>query len=456
MPEADVDKLRLEITAQGLPTSGRIGFEIFDRTAFGATEFQEHVNYRRALEGEIARTIATLSEVASARVHIALAKESLFGSREQPAKASVVLKLRSARPLAPATIQGITNLVSGSVEGLRPEAVVVMDSFGHPLARPPAPEDDTPLGAAETERQQRVEQHLASTIVGLVEPIVGPNRVRANVAVRLSSASEERTEEKWDPAAPVIRSKQETSDITPTAGALGGVAGARGNLPPATPASPAGTPTPRGNACHADSRKHGLTHVQHHELGDQPDDRSHDPPARRCRPHVRRRRRRRRRGGGHGQGRQADAEIEAAIGRRASEAAEHRRVGRGNRHDTRRSAHGREHRVRTARRRGNSCADVHRALRRRAGQRRAHADGACRCRLAHLLRAAAHDRADRCRAGGALPRRCPQVPRQLARLPRRPDSCRPPQRLRFERSPRWRARSKPNSTRPLSRSRSTR
>jgi len=243
VPEADVDKLRLELTAQGLPTSGRIGFEIFDRTAFGATEFQEHVNYRRALEGEIARTIATLSEVASARVHIALAKESLFGSREQPAKASVVLKLRSARPLAPATIQGITNLVSGSVEGLRPEAVVVMDSFGHPLARPPAPEDDTPLGAAETERQQRVEQHLASTIVGLVEPIVGPNRVRANVAVRLSSASEERTEEKWDPAAPVIRSKQETSDITPTAGALGGVAGARGNLPPATPASPAGTPT---------------------------------------------------------------------------------------------------------------------------------------------------------------------------------------------------------------------
>ena len=242
VPEADVDKLRLEMTAQGLPTSGRIGFEIFDRTAFGATEFQEHVNYRRALEGEIARTISTLSEVASARVHIALAKESLFGAREQPAKASVVLKLRSARPMAPATIQGITNLVAGSVEGLRAEAVVVMDSFGHPLARPPAPDDDTPLGSAETERQQRVEQHLASTVVGLVEPIVGANRVRANVAVRLSSASEERTEEKWDPAAPVIRSKQETSDITPTAGGLGGVAGARGNLPPAAPSSPAGTP----------------------------------------------------------------------------------------------------------------------------------------------------------------------------------------------------------------------
>jgi flagellar M-ring protein FliF len=244
VPADDVDKLRLELTAQGLPTTGRVGFEIFDRTAFGATEFQEHVNYRRALEGEIARTIATLQEVASARVHIALAKESLFGSRDQPAKASVVLKLRSARPLAPATIQGITNLVAQSVEGLRADAVVVMDSFGHALARPPAPDDDTPLGSAETERQQRVEQHLASTIVSLVEPIVGPNRVRANVAVRLSSASEERTEEKWDPTAPVIRSKQETSDITPAAGALGGVAGARGNLPPPTPASPAGTPAP--------------------------------------------------------------------------------------------------------------------------------------------------------------------------------------------------------------------
>src|ERR687893_499183 len=95
-----VDELRLELTAQGMPASGRIGFEIFDRTSFGATDFVEQVNYRRALEGEIARTINTISEVAGARVHIAMGKDSLFGEK-RPAKASVVLKLKGARGSLP-------------------------------------------------------------------------------------------------------------------------------------------------------------------------------------------------------------------------------------------------------------------------------------------------------------------------------------------------------------------
>ena len=96
VPANRVDELRLELTAQGLPSSGRVGFEIFDRTAFGATEFLEQVNYRRALEGEIARTISTIAEVGGARVHIAMGKDSLFGE-PRPAKASVVLKLRDSR-----------------------------------------------------------------------------------------------------------------------------------------------------------------------------------------------------------------------------------------------------------------------------------------------------------------------------------------------------------------------
>ena len=96
VPATRVDELRLDLTAQGLPSSGRVGFEIFDRTAFGATEFLEKVNYRRALEGEIARTISTIAEVGGARVHIAMGKDSLFGE-PRPAKASVVLKLREGR-----------------------------------------------------------------------------------------------------------------------------------------------------------------------------------------------------------------------------------------------------------------------------------------------------------------------------------------------------------------------
>ena len=139
-----VDELRLDMSSQGMPASGRIGFEIFDRTAFGATEFLEKVNYRRALEGEIARTIATITEVSSARVHIAMGKDSLFGE-SRPAKASVVLKLRGQRPPATSTIAGISNLVAASVEGLRPEAVVILDSYGRPLARP-SEDDSDPLG----------------------------------------------------------------------------------------------------------------------------------------------------------------------------------------------------------------------------------------------------------------------------------------------------------------------
>jgi flagellar M-ring protein FliF len=241
VPKEDVDRLRLSLSGEGMPTSGRIGFEIFDRTAFGQTEFLEQVNYRRALEGEIARTIATLSEVSSARVHIAMAKDSLFGSRVQPAKASVVLKLKKNRPLAPGTIAGITNLVAASVEGLRPESVVLIDSFGRPLARPSEEGNDAAAtGAIQSERQQRIEKELATRVVGLLEPVVGMDRVRVNTSVRLNSSSEEQTEERYDPST-VIRSRQVTLDGTTNGGAAG-LAGARANVPGAAPPTPAGTP----------------------------------------------------------------------------------------------------------------------------------------------------------------------------------------------------------------------
>jgi flagellar M-ring protein FliF len=232
VPASKVDELRLEFASDGLPSSGRIGFEIFDRTAFGATEFLEQVNYRRALEGEIARTISTLSEVSSARVHIAMARPSLFASREHPAKASVVLKLRANRPLGGSTVQGITNLVASSVEGLRPESVVIMDSFGRPLARPQAG-DEEPLGGAQMERAQRVERDLTAKVVALLEPIVGASGVRVNVSARLDASSEEATEERWDPEEKVIRSRQVSGDAaTLAASAAQGLAGTRSNLPP--------------------------------------------------------------------------------------------------------------------------------------------------------------------------------------------------------------------------------
>ncbi len=250
VPTARLDELRLEFSSQGMPASGRIGFEIFDRTAFGTTEFLEHINYRRALEGELARTIGTIAEVASARVHIAMAKESLFASQTAPAKASVVLKLRGRKPLAPQTINAITGLVASSVEELRPESVVVLDTFGRSLTRTSESDDDEATGLHQ-DRQHRLERELTTKVVTLLEPIVGEGRVRVNVAARLNADSAEETEERWDPTT-VLRSKQTSSDVGPTpagyaSSAAPGVAGARANTPPplqANAAASAGTVTP--------------------------------------------------------------------------------------------------------------------------------------------------------------------------------------------------------------------
>jgi flagellar M-ring protein FliF len=234
VPSGRVDELRLDLASQGLPTTGRIGFEIFDRTAFGTTEFLEHVNYRRGLEGELGRTIGTIAEVASARVHIALARDSLFAADAEEAKASVVLKLRNNKPLSAATVNGIAGLVAASVESLRPEAVVIVDTFGRPLSQGRA-EAEEATGAS-LERQQRVERELAAKVVALLEPVVGPGHVRVNVSAELDIQSQEETEERWDPTT-VVRSRQASTEGTST-NVVGGVAGARANAPPAASTAP--------------------------------------------------------------------------------------------------------------------------------------------------------------------------------------------------------------------------
>ena len=269
VPANRVDELRLELTAQGLPSSGRVGFEIFDRTAFGATQFLEQINYRRALEGEIARTIATISEVANARVHIAMGKESLFGE-PRPAKASVVLKLRGQRGLSESAVAGISNLVAASVEGLRADAVVILDSFGRPLIQPRADGGDA-MAAQNVERQQRLEREMAARVVTLLEPVVGPDRVRVNIAVKLNPKTQEETEERWDPNT-VVRTRQMTADQASSA-MLGGIAGARGNEPPPAP-DPAAQPaaaqtvaaTGPGSSRNAETTTYEVSRTTRHTL----------------------------------------------------------------------------------------------------------------------------------------------------------------------------------------------
>jgi len=269
VPTARVDELRLELAGQGMPGSGHIGFEIFDKTAFGVTDFLEHVNYRRALEGELARTISTISEVAGARVHIAMPQPSLFSGRDQPTKASVILKLRNKSQLAPATVTAITGLVSASVESLKPEAVVIIDNFGRPLSRTGDPDDTS--GAVGIERQQRIERELSARVINLLEPIVGTGRVRVNVSAKLNSDTNEETEEKWDPT-PVVRSQQTVSQTANgAAGGPQGIAGSRSNLPP-DPAKPETaamaslTNMPTGAANTAETTNYEVSKLTRHSL----------------------------------------------------------------------------------------------------------------------------------------------------------------------------------------------
>ena len=229
VPATDLDELRLTFASDGMPSSGRIGFEIFDRTAFGATEFLEQVNFRRALEGEIARTITTLSEVSGARVHITMERKALFGRTETPAKASVVLKLRSSGPLSGERVAGISNLVAAGVEGLQPDAVVIVDSYGRSLN---SGGSDDGLPGAYADRRDQLERDLTDRVVRLLEPVVGEGRVRANVAVSLRTETEEATAELWDPDASVVRSRYVSGDTGFLDASAQGTAGSRSNLPP--------------------------------------------------------------------------------------------------------------------------------------------------------------------------------------------------------------------------------
>src|ERR1043166_5922553 len=138
VPSGKVAEARLQMAAAGLPKSGRVGFELFDKTNFGTSEFAEQVNYHRAIEGELERSVMSLREVEQARVHVTLAKESLYTEQRQPAKASILVKLKHAAALSPQNIAAICQLAASAVPGLRPDQVSLVDTNGNLLNRPRA------------------------------------------------------------------------------------------------------------------------------------------------------------------------------------------------------------------------------------------------------------------------------------------------------------------------------
>ncbi len=233
-----ISEVRIQLASEGLPESGRVGFEIFDRTNFGLTNFQEQVNYQRALEGELARSIMTLSEVEAARVHLVLAKDSLFQTADSQTKASVILKLKNGRSLSASAAQGIVNVVASSVNGLTAEKVVLIDYKGKILSRN---DSDSPLTTQQLDARQKTETELSNKIVQILEPAVGQGKVRPQVSVSMNFQQVEETVEQYDPQGSVVRSSQKQEEHQPTTPErpVGGIPGARPTQPVAVASVPA-------------------------------------------------------------------------------------------------------------------------------------------------------------------------------------------------------------------------
>jgi flagellar M-ring protein FliF len=232
VPSARVADLRLTMAAAGLPKSGRIGFELFDKVNLGTTEFAEHVNYRRALEGELERTIQTLAEVETARVHLTFPKESVFLEQQQPAKASVLVRIKPGAHLSQLNVVAINNLVASAVEGLSPDAVSVLDMNGNLLSRPKAtgPLDGPEASSAALEYRRQVEVDLLAKINSTLTPVLGAEKFRAGVSVECDFSGGELSEEVFDPAHSVMISSQRTEDSAGL-GVSSGVPGTASTLP---------------------------------------------------------------------------------------------------------------------------------------------------------------------------------------------------------------------------------
>lgn len=214
VPEGELAKVKVMLAGEGLPASGRPGLELFDRSSWGMTDFTQRVNYRRALEGELERTIQKLQAVESSKVHLALHESSVFRSEERPSEASVVLELKPGMPSTPEMVRGVTYLVASSVDGLLSENVTVLNGSGRVLSASLEPGSLTGVNARQLEFQQEVEAYLASKAEEIVAEVVGRDNARIRVSARLNFDKVDRTIRALEPDEQVLLS-EERAEIIP-------------------------------------------------------------------------------------------------------------------------------------------------------------------------------------------------------------------------------------------------
>jgi len=233
VPADQVDAARLEVASHDATHSGRIGFEIFDKVSWGQTEFDEKVNYQRALEGELERTIQTISNVKSARVHLVMGTDSVFIDRERGAKASVTLHLK-AGSLTRVEISEISRLVAAAVDELKPGDVVIVDADSNRSLGSISPDDSN----------DGLEHELTKRLIATLAPVIGADRMRAMVNVEYETGSSEESQEKYDPAVSVTLNMQRSEETTGPDAGVGGVPGTSSNVATAKPVALAKPGTP--------------------------------------------------------------------------------------------------------------------------------------------------------------------------------------------------------------------
>ena len=254
VPADQVDGARLEVSSHDSPHSGRIGFEIFDKVSWGQTEFDEKVNYQRALEGELERTIQTMSNVKTARVHLVMATDSVFTDRERGAKASVTLRLRRGT-LSREELSAISRLVAGAVDELKPTDVTIVDA-----------DSNQSLGPGNTigHEGDTAEQELTRRLIATLAPVVGADRIHATVNVEYETGSSEESQEKYDPAVSAPLNMQHSEEnIGPGVG-VGGVPGTSSNVPSTKPGVGTTITKESGQSSKTDSATYGVNRTTRH------------------------------------------------------------------------------------------------------------------------------------------------------------------------------------------------
>ncbi|MCB1725955.1 MAG: flagellar M-ring protein FliF [Gammaproteobacteria bacterium] len=250
VPAAKVKELRMQLAGQGLPNSVGMGFELLQQdTGFGTSQMVEKARYQQAMQGELARTIATIGAVQSARVHLAIPKQSVFVRKRQPPSASVALRLHSGRILEEGQVEAIVHMVASSIPELEPGRVTVVDHKGRLLSGDPESRE-MKLSATQFEHTRRIEEHYRERIESLLAPIVGRDKVRAQVTADVDFTVTEQTQERYNPDQPALRSEQVNEEQMRGAGA-GGVPGALSNQPPAAGNAPENAQGPEGPAADA-------------------------------------------------------------------------------------------------------------------------------------------------------------------------------------------------------------